>query len=153
MSDSEIDMNKKSPIESCIAHEELEQKHKSIEDSQSMQDKEQLEHKTEATQTPSNTSSKTKTKKLDNDLPPNSIAKRDLPTPTEPSEPPPLFDEEPPSGPEVYFFESDHAALKHNAEWVALLSDVKQSLDRIWSPLWRVVFLKSWRMACYEISR
>lgn len=30
----------------------------------------------------------------------------------------PLFDEEPPTGPNVFYFESDHVALKHNSEYV-----------------------------------
>jgi len=34
----------------------------------------------------------------------------------DPLDPPPLFEEEPPSGPDVYYFESDHVALKHNSE-------------------------------------
>ncbi|XP_039269796.2 uncharacterized protein LOC120344576 [Styela clava] len=42
----------------------------------------------------------------------------------DPSEPPPLFTEEPPSGPDVYFFESDHVALKHNRDYHNLLRTV-----------------------------
>lgn len=44
-----------------------------------------------------------------------------------PAEPPPLFTEDPPSGPDVYYFESDHVALKHNQEYVIIHSFLRSS--------------------------
>ena len=121
MSDSEIDLNRKSSFESCLNSENKEHPQDSaIEDSYSMQTSEisrneikKIENRHGAVSRNSNAKRKNGSRK--DERPANSTTKQFLPI-TEPREPPPLFDEEPPSGPEVYFFESDHVALKHNTE-------------------------------------
>jgi len=117
MSDSEIDMNKKTSIESCLKSEVSGQDHETppIKNVKSEHDDEESEDKNQKNLL-SKTSVCGKSKKPDKYLALISSGKPEISTIKEVPEPPPLFDEEPPTGSEVYFFESDHSALKHNTE-------------------------------------
>lgn len=133
MSDSEIDFNKKSSIESFVSSNQppdsthkvnqLECKDNGIPKNDTVQESSSREPHTvssPSTSIPSSSCRHDKGRGKNNVQKPvgkQGLTKKELETPAKDLyEVPPLFDEEPPIGPDVYYFESDHVALKHNTE-------------------------------------
>ena len=104
MSDSEVDLNKKNSIESCF-----DQAPPVMEESSPVQTP-RLETETDKPVNPPIRRGKGKVRPAVSSRPGKDRLSPEF------FEPPPLFDDNPPVGPEVYFFESDHVALKHNTE-------------------------------------
>ena len=125
MSDSEVDMIRKSSMDSCIGNGKInaDTKDKSFDDASceilksSVDTKHSLEISDSSTPASGSKLCKSKSRSKESEQTELSSSKKVIEVPArDPFQPPALFDEEPPVGPEVYYFESDHVALKHNTE-------------------------------------
>ena len=135
MSDSEIDLSKKSSIESCISCQE---KSSNVDERLTkLENNDNASAKTESASQSFDIPSLDESLSSNKSVPSSSCRRgrgRGRGRPQRPVkvqetlskplklpekdlyDPPPLFEEEPPIGPDVYYFESDHVALKHNTE-------------------------------------